>query len=69
MKPIVDEAVRRLQLKAEVKLVCYPAEIKQQGIQQQPALMVNGQIVVQGKVPSIFTMPDILQNALHETQT
>lgn len=66
MKPIVDEAVKRLQLDASVELICYSAEIERQGIKNPPALVVNGQIVVEGRVPSIFTMPDLLRNAVKE---
>jgi len=66
MKPVVDEALRRLQLKATVTLVCSPAAIEQAGVPSLPALYVNQQLVVAGRTPSIFTMPHLLQQAMDE---
>ncbi|SMP43828.1 thioredoxin family protein [Anoxynatronum buryatiense] len=68
MKPVVDEALRRLQLKASVTLVCSLAVIEKDGIQSLPALFVNRQLVAAGHVPSIFTMPDLLKKAVNEQQ-
>ncbi|MEN1758970.1 thioredoxin family protein [Anoxynatronum sibiricum] len=69
MKPVVDEAIRRLHLKASVTLVCSPAAIEKDGIQCLPALFLNQQLVVAGRVPSIFTMPDLLKQAINEKNT
>ncbi len=68
MKPIVDEAVKRLGLKASVHLVCSPMEINRQNFDQMPVLTVNGETIVQGRVPSIFTMPALIQEAVEKTQ-
>jgi len=64
MKPIVDEAVKRLGLNAHIHLVCSPMEIEKQGFDQMPVLMVDGQVIVQGRVPSIFTMPALIKEAV-----
>ncbi len=64
MKPIVDEAVKRLGYKAHVQLICNPVDIEKQKFDQLPVLMVNDQVIVEGKVPSIFTMPALIQKSV-----
>jgi hypothetical protein len=64
MKPIVDEALKRLQVDAAVTIICSPAEIERQGIKHLPALLIDGRVVVEGRVPSIFTMPRLIQTAI-----
>jgi hypothetical protein len=66
MKPIVDEAVKRLQLKAAIHIICSPAEIQHKGINNLPALLINGSLVVEGRVPTIFTMPQLIQTAIEK---
>jgi len=41
-------------------------EIEKQGFDQMPVLMVDGQVIVQGRVPSIFTMPDLIRQAIEK---
>lgn len=66
MKPIVDEAVKRLQLEAVIRIICSPAEIQHREIKHLPALLINGSVVVEGRVPSIFTMPQLIQTAIEK---
>jgi len=39
-------------------------EIEKQNFEQLPVMKVNGQVIVQGRVPSIFSMPDLIRQSL-----
>ncbi len=66
MKPIVDEAVSRLGLQAHIQLISSPLDIEKQNFDQLPVLMVNDQVIVKGRVPSIFTMPALIVEAIEK---
>ncbi len=54
------EAVQQLNLDAQVIKVEDIVEIMQSGVMTTPALMVNGKVVVKGKVPSVSDIKDLL---------
>ncbi len=54
------EAVEQLAIDAQVIKVEDIVEIMQSGVMTTPALMVNGNVVVKGKVPSVSDIKDLL---------
>ena len=46
------EAIANLNLEAEVSHITDPMKIAERGVMKTPALVVNGQLVSQGKVPT-----------------
>jgi small redox-active disulfide protein 2 len=46
------EAIATLNLQAEVLHITDPMKIAERGVMKTPALLVNGQLVSQGKVPT-----------------
>ncbi|WP_425448098.1 thioredoxin family protein [Dethiothermospora halolimnae] len=61
---MVDAALEQLGYRPDFEIIGDIREIKKLGIKRMPALMVNGKIIFEGKVPSILDMPDILEKAL-----
>ncbi|WP_371723383.1 thioredoxin family protein [Isachenkonia alkalipeptolytica] len=57
----MDEALKRGNLKSEIIMICNPLEFEKYGVTKTPALIINDEIAVEGWVPSIFKMPDILE--------
>lgn len=53
-------AVEELGIKADVTKVEDIMEIMQFGVMTTPALVVNGKVVVKGKVPSVSEIKEIL---------
>jgi hypothetical protein len=57
----VDEALKRLALESEMIMVCNPREFPKYKVRKTPAMIIDGKIAVEGWVPSIFKMPDIIE--------
>ncbi len=53
-------AVEQLSIDADVIKVEDIVEIMQTGVMTTPALMINGKVVVKGKVPSVSDIKDLL---------
>lgn len=56
----VVEAVQQLGLQADVTKVEDIVEIMKFGVMTTPALVVNGQVVLKGKVPSVTEISQLL---------
>jgi len=56
----VKEAVRQLGMQAEVIKVTNVAEFAKKGVTFTPALIVDGQMKISGKIPTIEEIKDIL---------
>ncbi len=54
------EAVDQLALEADVIKVEDIAEIMQMGVMTTPALVVDGKVIVKGKVPSVNDIKELL---------
>ncbi len=54
------EAVEQLELDADVIKVEDIAEIMQLGVMTTPALLIDGKVVVKGKVPSVKDITELL---------
>jgi small redox-active disulfide protein 2 len=55
------EAVKNLNVEAEIEKVTDTKQITSYGIMLTPGLIVDGKIVVQGKVPTVEQIQDILK--------
>lgn len=55
------EAVRRLNVEAEIEKVTDTNQITAYGIMITPGLIVNDKIVIQGKVPTVEQIQEILK--------
>jgi small redox-active disulfide protein 2 len=56
------EAVTELKIEAEIELVDKPGEIRSLGVYVTPAIAVNGEIKVAGRVPSVAEIKSYLQD-------
>jgi len=57
----VSEALKRLELKGEITMICNSRDFDKYEVKETPALIINGKTAVEGWVPSIFKMPDIIE--------
>ena len=57
----VCEAVKKLGVDAQIQKVDDLMEIVQLGVLSAPSLMVNGKLVVSGRVPNVKTLTEILK--------
>ena len=54
------EAVEQLSLKVDVEKVEDIVEIMNYGVMTTPALVINGEVVIKGKVPSVSEIKELL---------
>ena len=54
------KAVEELGIDAEIEKVTKIAEIMKKGVMMTPALVVNGEVKIVGKVPSVDEIKDLL---------
>lgn len=57
---VVDAALKKLNYNYKFQIIASPYEISKYNISKTPALIVNNQIIVEGEVPSVLDMMDIL---------
>lgn len=58
----IREAIEDLDIKdVRVDKVCDPARIEEAGVKETPALSIDGEIVVSGKIPDTEEMKEILK--------
>ncbi|HOJ50985.1 MAG TPA: MTH895/ArsE family thioredoxin-like protein [Syntrophales bacterium] len=57
----VAQAVKELNLNAEVSHVYNVLEFRELGVKVTPAVIVEGKIVVAGKIPSVEELKDMLK--------
>ncbi|MCX7981890.1 MAG: thioredoxin family protein [Syntrophales bacterium] len=57
----VLEAVKSLNLEAEVSHVFNVLEFKELGVKVTPSVIVDGKVVVSGKIPSVEELKSIFQ--------
>jgi small redox-active disulfide protein 2 len=58
---IVQKAVKELGIQAEVVKVSDMIEIMKKKVLRTPAVIIDGKIVIQGKIPSIDEIKNVLQ--------
>ncbi|MGF7058962.1 protein-disulfide isomerase [Brassicibacter mesophilus] len=57
-----------MKLNYKFEIVAKRQEILKYGVTKTPSLVINGVVVLEGKVPSILEMPDILLNAFKQAK-
>ena len=57
----VQQAVTELGMDAEIQKVEHLMEIVQLGVMSAPSMMIDGKLVVSGRVPSVKTLTGILE--------
>lgn len=62
LAPIVDEALKMLNLNYRYELIENENILAQLGIKKSPAMIVNSKIIIQGRVPNVLEMVEILES-------
>jgi len=55
-------ALKELKLSYKFELIETPSILNEMGIRKTPAMMINGDIILEGRIPSIIEMKKILEN-------
>lgn len=66
LAPIVDAALESMNLNYRYELIENPKILAEMGITNTPAMVVNGNIVIQGRVPNVLEMINILEKAFND---
>lgn len=61
LAPIVDEALKMLKWNYSYELIENEKILSQLGIKKSPAMIVNDKIIIQGRVPNVLQMIEILE--------
>ncbi len=62
MAPIVDEALKMLKWNYKYELIENPKILAKLGIKNSPAMIVNDKIIIEGRIPNVLQMIEILEN-------
>lgn len=60
--PIVDAALDKLNLDYDFDLISNLPEIAKSGITNLPTLMINGEIKIEGKIPTVDEVVEVLKS-------
>ncbi len=61
LAPIVDEALKIMNLNYKYELIENPKTLMKFGITKTPAMVINGKLILQGRVPNVLDMITILE--------
>ncbi|WP_278277577.1 thioredoxin family protein [Anaeromicrobium sediminis] len=61
---MVDEALTKLNLNEEFEMVGDLAQMVEEGVTEVPALKVNGKVMVEGRLPEVDEVMNILKEEL-----
>lgn len=61
LAPIVDLALKEMRLNYKFELIETPSILSEMGITKTPAMMINGDIILEGKISSVLEMIKILK--------
>jgi len=64
LEEVAREAIKQLDLAADIEHVKDVAQIARAGILMTPALAINGKVVVKGKVPQVAEVVSLITTAL-----
>ncbi len=68
LAPIVDWALREIGSSHNFELIENPNILSDMNIKKTPAIMVNGKIVLEGRIPSGIEMIEILEKSFGESK-
>lgn len=66
LAPIVDAALKKMNLNYRYELIENPIILKEMGITKTPAMVINGKIILEGRIPNVLEMMEILGKAFNE---
>lgn len=69
LAPIVDWALKELKSNYSFELFENPIILSEMNIRKTPAMMINGKIVLEGRIPSGVEMIDILKKSFEENKS
>jgi small redox-active disulfide protein 2 len=61
------EALKALKISATIDKVVEYSEISSYGIMHTPGLVIDGKVVVQGRVPTMENIKEIIQSSIQPT--
>lgn len=64
LAPVVDWALKEMKLDYGFELIENDSILKELNIDKSPAMMINGKVVVEGRVPSLKEVKKILYEEL-----
>ncbi len=62
LAPIVDGALKMMKKNYTYELIENPKILRELGIKKSPAMIVNDIIIIEGRVPNVLQMVEILEN-------
>lgn len=66
LAPIVDEALKILKWNYKYELIENEKQLENLGIKKSPAMIIDGNIIIQGIVPNVLEMIRILEGLLEK---
>ncbi|WP_352419125.1 thioredoxin family protein [Proteiniborus sp.] len=63
---MVDAALKKMNLNYRYELIENPIILKEMGITNTPAMVINGKIILEGRIPNVLEMMEILKKAFNE---
>jgi hypothetical protein len=61
MEPIVDAALTQLGMDFDFEIISDARDIVKHGVMKAPALLVNGEVKISGKIPTVDEVVEILK--------
>ena len=69
LAPIVDWALKEIGKDYKFELIENPSILSEMNITKTPAIMINGEILLEGRIPSGGEMIDILERSFKEVNS
>lgn len=66
LAPIVDEALKILKWNYKYELIENEKQLENLGIKKSPAMIIDGNIIIQGIVPNVLEMIRILEGLVEK---
>ena len=64
MDVVVRTAIYEMDIEADIKNIHDATFIRERGINHVPALFINNKLIVEGRVPTVMEMKDIIKNEM-----
>lgn len=64
LEVVVRTAVQEMEIEADVKNIHDAIYIREKGVSRVPALIINNKIIVEGRVPTVTEMKDIIKDEM-----
>ena len=68
LAPVVDWAIMEMKLDCKFELIENEALLKELGIEKAPAMIINGEILIERRVPPFSEVKEILRKAILENE-